>query len=142
LKKILGFLLVKFVWRPGQWAVNFIFYKIIVKFYILYLALLKKMGWQGFRHNLFSFLLYQKLVHLLVVFITVLLVAINLTAKTKAHELAEQANQTILSQLIKSEFGELEEEQLILETFDKESVVSVIEQSYLDNLSSFRPSPR
>jgi len=91
-------------------------------------------------NNFLGFLFGQKLVHILVVMITCLLLVVNLVPDTRAGGLTEIAHKTILAGLIKSEFGSFEEdEQLIVETFSKENVISSIEQSYLDNLSAFRP---
>jgi len=99
---------------------------------------LKKIG-----DNFFVFLFGQKFVHILVVSITALLLIINLSTETKAGGLTESAHKTILAELIKSEFSEFEEdEQLIIETFDKEAAISQVQQTYLDNLGSFRSQPK
>lgn len=98
------------------------------------------MGWKGFRDDMFSFVFNQKLVHVLVIFVSSLLIFINLTTKTRADELTDQSRKTILANLIQNEFGNtLEEEKFIIETFDREAVISDVQQSYLDNLSAFRP---
>ena len=73
----------------------------------------------------------------------ILLLIINLTPGTKAGGFTERAHKTILAELIKVELGGFEEdEQFIIETFDKEAVISTVQQSYLDNLSSFRSQPK
>jgi len=107
------------------------------------LSLLKKLGWKGFSGDIFSFFLSQKLVHILVVIITALLIIINVTPKTRAGGFTERAHETILADLIRSEISGFEEnEQLIVETFDKEAAITATHQSYLDNLGSFRAQPQ
>lgn len=142
-KRFLAVFFVYIFFRPGKTILRLFFYKVIVKIYCYYLLLLKKLGWRKRRPELFSFLLSQKLVHVLVVVITISLIFINITPTTRAGGFTEKAHRTILSDLIKSEFSEFEDDQqLIIETFDKEAVVSAVQQSYLDNLSSFRPQAR
>jgi len=125
----------------------FIFDKIIVnaivKIYRLYFGVLKKLGWSRSRDNIFAFIFNQKMVHVLVVLITILLVFINTTTKTRAGGITERAHKTILADLIKGEFSEFEEdEQLIIETFDKESTITPLQQTYLDNLTSIKVQSR
>jgi LysM repeat protein len=83
------------------------------------------------------------MVHVLVVTLTILLLSINLAPKTKAGGLTDKAHRTILAQIVQSEFsGFSEDEQFVIETFDKEANISEVQQNYLDNLSSFKPQPK
>jgi len=101
------------------------------------------MGWKGLRGNAVNFLFNQKLVHVLVVLLTIFSVFINMISKTKAEDQTNDMSGTILSQLVKAEFENApEDQQLIIETFDSESSISSLHQSYLDNLSSFKPQAR
>jgi len=135
-----------FVWlvfKPARAILRFFFYKVVVKFYGFYRRILKRLGWKGLEQNAISFLFSQKLVHVLVVSVTILLIIVNITPKTRAGGLTDRAHQTILADLIRSEFSEFEEdEQFIIESFDKEAVISSVQQTYLDNLGSFRPQAR
>ncbi len=88
-----------------------------------------------------SFLFNRKLVHIIVVFIFTLSVLGSFTSKVKAEGSPENLGKTILSDLVKSEFGTLEEEQLVEEFFDEEAIVSDTQQSYLDNLASMKSQP-
>jgi murein DD-endopeptidase MepM/ murein hydrolase activator NlpD len=82
-------------------------------------------------------------VHVLVVVVTFFLIFINLTTKTQAGGLTDVAGKTILADLISNEFsGAEEDEQFIIESFDKEAIISATQQAYLDNLDSFRPQPK
>ncbi|NIA18297.1 MAG: peptidoglycan DD-metalloendopeptidase family protein [Actinobacteria bacterium] len=141
LKRLAAAFFVNLVFRPGRTLSRFIFYKIVVKVYRFYLYIIKKLGWSSFRNSsIFSFI-SQKSVHAAVVVLTVILVFTNFTSKTKAEVLMDRANRTILAELIRSEFGSMEEEQLIEEFFDEEAVISPAQQTYLDNLSSVRMEP-
>jgi murein DD-endopeptidase MepM/ murein hydrolase activator NlpD len=140
LKKVATAFLVFVIFRPLRVIFRLFFYKIVVKFFVIYRSLLKKIGWDKIENNFSTILFGQKFVHVLVISITVLLLTINLTTATKAGGFTGSADKTILSELIKSEFSQFEEDQqLIVETFDSESVISDVQQTYLDNLSAFRP---
>src|SRR3989339_675348 len=131
-----------FLFKPIKIFGKFVFYSIIVKIYSWYLSFLRKMGWQQkFKSNLFSFIINQKLIHIFMLIISVFLIFINLTLKTQAEEKFYGHNKIILAELIKSDFSVSEDdEQLIIETFDREATISDIQKSYLDNLDAFRPS--
>ncbi|MCK5211231.1 M23 family metallopeptidase [Candidatus Parcubacteria bacterium] len=135
-----------FVWlvfKPSRAILRLFFYKVVVRFYSFYRKILKRLGWKGLEQNAISFLFSQKLVHVLVIIVTILLIIVNVTPKTRAGGLTDRAHQTILADLIRSEFSEFEEdEQFIIESFDKEAVISSVQQTYLDNLDSFRPQAR
>ncbi|KKQ53905.1 MAG: Peptidase M23 family protein [Candidatus Falkowbacteria bacterium GW2011_GWC2_38_22] len=82
---------------------------------------------------------HQRLVHVLVVMITISLLFVNLAIDTKAGGLTGSANKTILAGLISDKFDSTyEEEELIVETFDSEAEISQTQQNYLDNLGSFK----
>ena len=141
LKRFIAAFFIYIIFKPGRVVLRFIFYKFIVKIYGEALSLMKKMGWSKINDNIFSFLFNQKLVHILVVIISTLLIFINLTGKTNADAVIDAAsNNTILSDLITNELGDLQQDQqLIVETFDQEPTISPEQQKYLDNLSAMRP---
>lgn len=128
-------------YRPARWILKLIFYKVVVKLYKLYLALMRRMGWPAFKVNLFSFLIDQKLVHVVVALLTMILVFANLTASSRAQNIDQPSDNTILAGLIKSEFGTPEEEQLIEDFFDQEQNISPTQQNYLNNLSAVKSQP-
>lgn len=122
------------VFLPFRKILRFFFYKVVVRFYGFYLSFLKRIGWSGLRENFFSFLFNQKLVHVFVVFLTTFLIFINLTSKTRADEIGERAKKTMLASLVKSEFSDfIEEEELIIETFDEDVVNISVPQRYLSD---------
>jgi len=127
--------------KPGRWVLRLFFYKVAVKLYQRYFILMRRMGWNSSRTSLFSFLLDQKLVHVVVGIVTVSIVFVNLTSDTKAQDIQDPSGKTILSTLISSEFGSPEEDQLIEETFDRERTITPTQQKYLDSLSSVRSEP-
>jgi len=120
---------------------RFAFYRVAVKIYRLYLYLLKKFdGSSSGKNKSFAWLLNQKLVHFVVIVLTVLMVGFNFASKTQAVSSEELAGKTLLSELITSEFGETDE--LIEEYFDEEAIISPVQQTYLDNLASIKSQPQ
>jgi len=142
-QKVLGAFLVSGLLLPGCKVADWFFHSVVVKVYGRYLTLCSRLGWQGLNRSPFAFLFNQKLVHFLVIFITLLLASINLSAKTRAESPAQKAGSTIIASLVESEFsGFQEDSQLIVETFDRDAVITQEQQKYLSNLGSFRPQPR
>jgi len=130
------------IFKPLKIFLRFLFYNIIIKIYSLHLSFIKNIGWQKRKTNFFSFIFEKKLIHILIIFITTILIIINLSPQTRASDFTEIAHKTILASLIKSEFNDFEEdEQLIVETFNKEAIISETHQSYLDNLDTFKVQP-
>ncbi len=142
LKRLITAFFIIVIYYPGRFILKFIFFKIIVRFYSWQRFFMKKLGWSEPGNNFLPFLFNQKLVHLIVVLITILLVFVNLTSKTRAGTLYDNEYKTILYSLIESEFSHLEEDQLIEEFFDEEATVSPIQQKYLDNLTSVASQPQ
>ncbi len=133
-----------FVYKPGRKFLSFVFYKILVKIYFLYLRIVKKLGLERVRSK-FIVTLNQRLVHFLVIVMTVLLIFVNLSIKAKANDsgFIDQAHHTILAELVTSELGGfMEDEKLVVEAFDQNSVISNVEQTYLDNLSNIHSQLR
>ncbi|MBL7058497.1 peptidoglycan DD-metalloendopeptidase family protein [Patescibacteria group bacterium] len=134
-----------FILRPFQRLTNFIlsifFYKFIVKVYKVYVTLINKLGWAHFKKKSLLFVFSQKPLHVTVAILTIVLVFNNAIAKTQAETHSVDINKTILAELINSEFGGIEEEQLIEEFFDQESVISSLQQSYLENLTQVEIQP-
>ena len=141
LKKIVVAIFNYLVFKPLRSVLRIFFYKVVVKLYGLYFFVIKKVGLQRTRRNPVIFLFKQKFVHVLVVAMTVFLLFINLSSKTRAEDIAINPQKTILADLIKNEFDtpNNDDQQLIVETFDQEQTISAVQQSYLDNLSAFRP---
>lgn len=140
MKKSFLFLLVNLLVKPGKVLLRIFFYQIAVKIYAVYLSLMRKLGWTGSNIG-WSFMFDQKIIHITVASLIVLLIFSNLTFDTKAQSLNEGNGKTILSNLIQSEFGTPEEDQLIVETFDQEAVITPVQQNYLDNLTRVKAQP-
>ncbi len=142
-RRLIAVFFIYFIYKPIRLILRFIFYKVVVKAYCYYLSLIKKLGWSDLGKDYFHVFFHQKLVHVLVVVITLLLLFINLAPKTKAGDWTDKPRKTILASLIKSEFGDLGEgEQFIVESFDQEASISTTQQTYLDNLASFKVQPK
>lgn len=131
---------INLVFRPGLVILRFLFYQVAVRLYKLYLKAAKRLGWSnGVQDKSFSFFANQKLIHLTVAALTVIFVIYNLTGQTQAVSPDEMAGKTFLSEIISSEPGQ--NDQLIEEYFDEEAAITPVQQTYLDNLSAFKPQP-
>lgn len=126
-----------FIYRIIRIFFSFIFYNIIVKIYRLYFYILKKTGLSKVKSRIEFYtklISSQKMIHIFVAFITIILVFTNYASRAKAQP-EDITRGTILSTLIENEFNTPEEEQLVEETFDAEEFISPLQQKYLDNLS-------
>jgi murein DD-endopeptidase MepM/ murein hydrolase activator NlpD len=141
LKNLLAVFFINLVYRPGRAILRFLFYKALVKFYRLYLTVIKRLGWRNKIKSdlLFPFLTSQKLLHVVVGALTVFFVVFNLTQKTQAVSPEQMTGKTFLSEIISSEFGE--SDQLIEEYFDEEAAITPVQQTYLDNLTAVKVQP-
>ena len=129
--------------KPGVYLGRLFFYRAVIKIYVAAIAVLRKIGWRGLEGSFFTFVFNQKFVHIIVIMVTASLLLINLTPSTKASGFSEKVSQTILAQIIQSEFSTLDEnQQLIIESFDQDAIITPVQQSYLDNLDSFRAQPQ
>lgn len=141
LKKLLTAFFVSIIFKPVRIILYFIFYKIIIKVYSAYLYFIKRLGWSKFKDNPWLFLIKQKLGHIIVIMVTILLVYTNLVSKINADPINNPAKKTILASLIENEFNTNEEEKIIEEFFDEEAIISPTQNTYLDNLSSVKNQP-
>lgn len=141
LKKLVTAFFVGLIYYPGRILVRWVFYAVIVKGYRFYLTAIKRLGWSGGIHRgPLSFILNKKLVHAIVAVLTITVVAMNLTAKTRTVSAEEMVGRTFLSEIVSGEF-DAEAGELIEEYFDEEFEISPVQQTYLDNLSSVRVQP-
>lgn len=119
---------------------RFLFYKLIVRLYRLYLTVIKRLGWSGgIKNKSFALFVNQKLIHVVVAAATIFFMVFNLTQKTQAVSPQEMTGRTFLSEIISGEFGETD--QLIEEYFDEEATITPVQQTYLDNLTAVRIQP-
>jgi len=126
--------------KPALAILRFIFYKVLVKLYLFYLSIIKRFGLADkLRNKSAAFFVSQKLIHVAVGILTIFFVVFNLTQKTQAIAPDEIAGKTFLSEIISGEFGE--NDQLIEEYFDEQAAITPIQQTYLDNLTAFKPQP-
>lgn len=141
MKRFLTAFFVSVIYKPGKKIARFFFYKIIVKGYCYYLSLIKRLGWTGAKGNILKFLFNQKLVHVIVVVLTIVVVFGNFVGRTNAN-ISEKASQTVLGNLVQSEFGGLEDNELIEEFYNEEAAAVPIQQNYLeDNLTTLKSQP-
>ncbi|MBU1870989.1 M23 family metallopeptidase [Patescibacteria group bacterium] len=133
LKRLIAAFFINVVFKFGLIILRFIFYKIVVKIYQLYLSLIKKLGWQAINWRVFPLFDGQKLTHLIIIILTIVFVNLNLFNKTQAMSSEELVGNTFLAEIISSEFSN--NDQLIEEYFDEATEITPDQQVYLENLS-------
>lgn len=110
-----------FLLRPFWRVLKFIFFKILVKIYLNYLVLIKRLGWNKLRGSFVSFLLNQRVVHVLVIVLAVTVSFFGLLSKySQAKTLSDRASKTLLSEMVSGEFVDIsaEDDYLIEEVVD------------------------
>ncbi len=107
---------------------------------MFYFSTVKRLGLvDKIKNKSSAFFVNQKLIHIVVSTLTIFFVVFNLTQKTQAVTPDEIAGNTFLSEIISTEFGENDE--LIEEYFDEQVAITPVQQTYLDNLTAFKPQP-
>lgn len=140
LKRLLAAFFVNLALKPALAILRFIFYKALIRLYLFYLSTIKRFGLTDkIKNKSAAFFVNQKLIHVTVGVLTIFFVIFNLTQKTQAVAPDEIARKTFLSEIISSEFGE--NDQLIEEYFDEQAAITPVQQTYLDNLTAFKPQP-
>jgi murein DD-endopeptidase MepM/ murein hydrolase activator NlpD len=140
LKRLLTAFFVNLAFKPVLAVLRFIFYKVLVRLYLFYFSTIKRLGLADkIKNKSSAFFVNQKLIHVVVGALTIFFIVFNLTQKTQAVAPDEVAGKTFLSEIISSEFGENDE--LIEEYFDEQAAITPVQQTYLDNLTAFKPQP-
>ncbi|MBI4779219.1 M23 family metallopeptidase [Candidatus Falkowbacteria bacterium] len=140
LKRLLAVFFVNLALKPILSVLRFIFYKVLVKLYLFYFSTIKRLGLADkIKNKSATFFINQKLAHVAVAALTIFFVIFNLTQKTQAVAPDEIAGKTFLSEIISNEFSE--NDQLIEEYFDEQAAITPVQQTYLDNLTAFKPQP-
>ena len=140
LKRLSAVLFVNLALKPVLAILKFVFYKILVRLYLFYFSAIKRLGLADkIKNKSAAFFVNQKLLHAAAAALTIFFVVFNLTQKTQAVAPDEIAGKTFLAEIISSEFGE--NDQLIEEYFDEQAAITPVQQTYLDNLTAFKPQP-
>lgn len=121
---------------------RFIFIKILIKLYLGYFSFIKKIGWTRFSGGVVSFLFSQKTVHILVFVLTFSIIFTSFVGRGRAKTMTERANKTIISELVRSEFYEFFDDELIEEGFSEEAISAQVQLKYLNSLASIDKKPR
>lgn len=122
-----------FIFKPLFKIFSFLFFKVLVKVYLNYLFLIKRLGWDKWRGGFVAFILNQRTVHILVIILALSVSASGLWARYgQAKPLSEKASKTLVSKLVSGEFSDmaLAEEELIVETMVSSSGDSPLQFKY------------
>lgn len=109
--------------KPVIILARFLFYKVVVKFYCYYRSFARRVGVYNKKQNIVMFLLNEKTVHILVVFVTVCVVFANVTHNSYASDEFLVERKSVMQNLARSEFGDIDQEELIVETANSNSVL-------------------
>lgn len=140
LKRLLTAFFVNLAFKPVLAILRFIFYKVLVRLYLFYFSTIKRLSLADkIKNKSSAFFVNQKLIHVAVSVLTIFFIIFNLTQNTQAVSPDEVAGKTFLSEIISSEFSE--NDQLIEEYFDEQAAITPVQQTYLDNLTAFKPQP-
>jgi len=123
---ILFSLLVKVLFifkRPVITLARFLFYKVVVKSYCYYGSFIRKIGVNKRKQNVIVFLLNEKTVHILIVVMTICVIFANITHDSHASDEFFTDKKSVMQSLVRSEFGDIDQEELIVETADSNSVL-------------------
>lgn len=124
--------------KPVLAILKFLLHKVLVRLYLFYISSMKRFGLtEKIKNKSSVFFSHRKSIHAAVAGLTIFFVILNLTQKTQAVAPDETAGKTFLSEIISSEFGE--NDQLIEEYFDEQAAITPVQQTYLDNLTAFKP---
>lgn len=142
LKRLLtAFFIITF--KPIKIILRFAFYNILVRGYSSYFSIIKKLGWKKFKGSFIAFLLNERITHVFSILLILIIVFFNLTEKTKAGVISEKAHETIISGLVQSEFGDLQEDDTLIEEIAYEgSDFSSLPQNYLDDQTVIKSQPQ
>jgi len=136
LKDIIFKALVYFYDYLGRPVLRFIFYKLVVKIYRLYLFAVKRSGLAN--SPTWNFI-NQKMVHILMAAIAIIILFSNIADSTASQSPTVYARQPILYSLVQTEFGTDGDQQLIEETSDGQEGQSSVAKNYLDQTAKSQP---
>jgi murein DD-endopeptidase MepM/ murein hydrolase activator NlpD len=123
-----------FVFKPIGGVAKYIFLKIFAKIYLAYFSFAKKSGWSRLRGNFISFILSKKTVHIfLAIIVAIVSISGVLSQQTSAKSLFDNANKTVISGLIASEFDGADNSALIEETANSGVARPSVGTQYLNN---------
>jgi LysM repeat protein len=112
---------------------NFLFFKIIVKTYYNYILLYKKIKEINKRNNSRLYLAKKNISFILLISLSIIL-ALSSIGGAQARGMDDQIHQTTLAKAITSEFENLEQEELIVETVDDQRSEYIVSPKYMDQV--------
>jgi len=110
LKRLIAAFFVRLLWKPGRFVLHFLFYKVVLKIYKLYLVVTRKLG---LRTSLVSNIKINRLLtnrylgHLVIIGLTIFLLFYNLNSSNNTISSEELVAKTVLAKLVENEFGDL-----------------------------------
>lgn len=123
-------------------VLSFLFFRILIKLYYNYILIYKKIKETNKKNNS-KLYLFKKNISIFVIIIFVFIIILsNRIKKTEAQELSNQIYKTTLAQNIRSDFEELEPEELIVETIENKKLDAISSPQYLSQIGVLQPKTR
>jgi len=141
IKKIVVFI-INIVKKIIITILNFLFFKILIKLYYNYILIYKKVKEINKKNNSKLYLFKKNASVLLIIFLVLTFVLTNNIKKTKAQKLSDQIYKTTLAKNIESDFEELNNEELIVETLDDKDLKNIVLDQYLDQAGLLKTKTR
>ena len=135
IKKIVVFV-VSTIWKIIIFILELLFFKLIVKLYYNYILIYKKIKEINKTNNSRLYLFKKNIPLLVIIIIFIFSISQNSIKKTSAQGISGQIHKTTLAKNIKSDFAEVEPEELIIETIDDLGTITNIQPRYVSETGS------
>ena len=125
--------------KPVHFILRLIYHISVLPLYWAYLFLSKKIGWRqsnSARQFFINLLANKKLIHILIVVLTIALLWRNLTTTSDAIASEEIVGKTILAQLVTDELTQQDE---LIEEYSDEGIITPTTTNYLDRFAYLQP---
>ena len=138
IKILISFVDLLFFLKVGRIVLRFVFYNILVRLYKYYLFIIKVIKKHNIKKYFFAVIFHQKLVHILVVLLTLIIVFNSLSSSAKSKHILERGHHTILYSLVTDELEDLNDNEYIIEEADDSMEYVAVQENYLNNMSAIR----
>ena len=137
IKKLLEGILKGVIKKPAFFLLQLFYHLLFLPLYRGYFWLKKRLGWsQPQTRRWASLLVKRRLLHILIIVLTIILVYSNLTASRDAIASEEVVGQTLLAKLVSDE---LTADEQLIEEYLKSDSSQLMSDSYLDRFAYLQP---
>lgn len=137
-KKVITFIL-KIAKKIIISILGFLFFKILVKLYYNYILIYKKIKEINKRNNSRLYLFKKNIPIFIIILLSIVIIFGNKIKKTEAQNLSNQIHKTTLAKNIKSDFEDLEPEELVVEIISDYQSSIISSPKYLEQSGALTP---